>query len=168
MTEEHTASQQAVELLERHTSELRHADSRFYEERISHLQDTIASNDRRYTEVNIEREKALSIEKNSTAEALRLAREAQNVKDKQTEQLRDETLGKSGIYATNDGVNKMFKDFEKTITDELTKINNFISGQRGATGARGKMTATTIAAFTAAATLFGGVITALIMRAFGL
>src|ERR1035437_10966455 len=73
-----------------HNDEIRAIDDKFQAER-----------DRRYTEVNIEREKALKIKETADLAALTLARESQTYKEQQNDALRDKNLSESGIYATN-------------------------------------------------------------------
>jgi hypothetical protein len=88
-----------------HLAALREADLRFNEER-----------DRRLTEVNIEREKALKIKETADLAALGLAREIQNYKDEKANQLREQISSERGLYATN-------KDIEP--------LKTYISGQTG-------------------------------------
>lgn len=57
--------------------------------------------DRRYTEVNTEREKALKIEAAAKAEALELARDIQKYKDEKANELREQINSERGLYATN-------------------------------------------------------------------
>ena len=91
--------------LKEHLDALRIADHRFEEER-----------DRRYTEVNIEREKALKIKETADLAALQLAREIQSYKDEKANQLREQINSERGLYATN-------KDIEP--------VKAYISGQTG-------------------------------------
>lgn len=76
--------------LREHLEALRAADIRFNEER-----------DRRYAEVNIEREKALKIKETADLAALGLAREIQNYKDEKANELREQISSERGLYATN-------------------------------------------------------------------
>jgi len=76
--------------LKEHLEALRAADMRFNEER-----------DRRYAEVNIEREKALKIKETADLAALGLAREIQNYKDEKANELREQINSERGLYATN-------------------------------------------------------------------
>jgi hypothetical protein len=76
--------------LREHLAALRDADLRFNEER-----------DRRYAEVNIEREKALKIKETADLAALGLAREIQNYKDEKANELREQINSERGLYATN-------------------------------------------------------------------
>src|ERR1700684_1324704 len=72
-----------------HNEALRMADERFMAER-----------DRRYLEVNIEKEKALKIKETADLAALSLAREIQSYKDEKANQLREQIGGERGLYAT--------------------------------------------------------------------
>ena len=72
--------------------------------------------DRRYAEVNIEREKALKIKETADLAALQLAREIQSYKDEKANQLREQINSERGLYATN-------KDLEP--------LKAYISGQTG-------------------------------------
>jgi len=76
--------------LKEHLEALRAADMRFEEER-----------DRRYSEVNIEREKALKIKETADLAALQLAREIQTYKDEKANELREQISSERGLYATN-------------------------------------------------------------------
>jgi hypothetical protein len=91
--------------LKEHLEALRAADMRFEEER-----------DRRYTEVNIEREKALKIKETADLAALQLAREIQTYKDEKANELREQISSERGLYATN-------KDIEP--------IKSYVSSQTG-------------------------------------
>lgn len=113
-----------VDTLHSHFTVLREADTKFYEER-----------DRRYTSESELRAMALRIKETADAEALRLAREAQSLKDEQTDKLRDESLSRSGIYATNAGVQKAFQELEDRIQEVLKPLVNYVASQTGAQGA---------------------------------
>jgi hypothetical protein len=91
--------------LREHLEALRQADLDFAEER-----------DRRYAEVNIEREKALKIKETADLAALQLAREIQTYKDEKANELREQINSERGLYATN-------KDIEP--------LKAYISGQMG-------------------------------------
>jgi len=86
-----------------------------------------AERDRRYLEVNIEKEKALKIKETADRDALSLAREAQAYKDQQNDALRDKNLSESGVYATNSGVAQAIGKLEQ----KLDPIFEFISAQKG-------------------------------------
>ena len=91
--------------LQEHLAALRAADEKFQNER-----------DRRYTEVNIEREKALKIKETADLAALQLAREIQSYKDEKANELREQINSERGLYVTN-------RDIEP--------IKAFVSSQTG-------------------------------------
>lgn len=91
--------------LAEHWAALRQADERFYAER-----------DRRYAEVNVEREKALKIKEEADKAALGLAREIQTYKDEKANELREQINSERGLYVT------------KT---ELEPIKTYIASQTG-------------------------------------
>lgn len=86
--------------------------------------------DRRYAEVNVEKEKALKIKETADRDALDLARERQREKDAQSDALRDKTLSQSGIYATNTDLGKAIdalkKSQENAIHELVGKLQPFI------------------------------------------
>ena len=88
--------------------------------------------DRRYTSDAELRAIALKIKETADEKALTLAKEGQLYKDRQTDQLRDDTLGKSGIYATNASVASALKELEDTFFKALKPLTDFVSGQKGA------------------------------------
>ena len=115
-----------------HSEALRAADRRFNDER-----------DRRYTEVNIEKEKALKIKETADLAALSLARESQTYKEQQNDALRDKNLSESGVYATNASLSKVADDIRastdaaihdlatatsKSISDFMAELKPFMSG----------------------------------------
>lgn len=63
-----------------------------------------AERDRRYTEVNVERSRALSIKEVADLTALQLAREIQTYKDEKANELREQINSERGLYATKDDV----------------------------------------------------------------
>ena len=91
--------------LKEHLAALREADLRLNEER-----------DRRYAEVNIEREKALKIKETADLAALGLAREIQNYKDEKANELREQINSERGLYATN---------------KDIDPIKSYVSSQTG-------------------------------------
>ena len=84
--------------------------------------------DRRYTEVNIEKEKALKIKETADLAALQLARESQSLKELQNDALRDKTLSESGIYATNASVSSAISELKQS----LQPLIDFMSASKGA------------------------------------
>ena len=91
--------------LKEHLEALRAADMRFNEER-----------DRRYAEVNVEREKALKIKETADLAALQLAREIQTYKDEKANELREQINSERGLYATN---------------KDIDPIKSYVSSQTG-------------------------------------
>lgn len=94
------------------------AEERFADER-----------DRRYTEVNIEKEKALKIKETADLAALSLARESQTYKEQQNDALRDKNLQDSGVYAKNSDVAQMIGDLKKSLDPFL----DYVTAQQGST-----------------------------------
>ena len=86
-----------------------------------------AADDRRYAEVNVEKEKALLIKTTADDEAMRLARESQVYKDQQTDVMREKNLAASGVYATNTDLTTAVNKIEKA----LKPVFEFISSQQG-------------------------------------
>jgi len=107
-----------------HVALLRAADMRFENER-----------DRRYTEVNIEKEKALKIKETADLAALQLARESQSLKELQNDALRDKTLSESGVYATNAGVAQAISDLKTS----LQPLVDYVSAHKGAELTKGNL-----------------------------
>jgi len=108
----------AVSLRE-HLEALRLADEKLQAER-----------DRRYAEVNVEREKALKIKEEADRNALVLAREIQDFKDEKANNLRSQIEGERGSYVTQSEL----RSLEDKIATQLKTINEFISQNRGKTG----------------------------------
>ena len=121
-----------VETYAAHADALRADDCRFNDER-----------DRRYTEVNIEKEKALKIKETADLAALSLARESQVYKEQQNDVIRDKNLRDSGVYATNESLSKVADDIRastdaaihdlatatsKSIADFMSELKPFMSG----------------------------------------
>ena len=77
-----------LDTLQEHFKALDLANEKFFAER-----------DRRYSEVNIEREKALKIKEEADKAALGLAREIQSYKDEKANQLREQIASERGTYA---------------------------------------------------------------------
>jgi hypothetical protein len=104
-----------------HNEAMRVADHRFEDER-----------DRRYTEVNIEKEKALKIKETADLAALSLARESQTYKEQQNDALRDKNLAESGVYARASDVDKSIEKLANTFNAQfetlLTKLEPFMNG----------------------------------------
>lgn len=102
--------------LQEHLEALRIAGEKFQEER-----------DRRYSEVNIEREKALKIKETADLAALSLAREIQTYKDEKANELREQINSERGLYATKDDLSNAIREMRTIITPVL----DFVAGQQG-------------------------------------
>ncbi len=76
--------------------------------------------DRRYSEVNIEREKALKIKEEADKAALGLAREIQTYKDEKANELREQISSERGSYATKADLAAMARELQATITTSKT------------------------------------------------
>jgi hypothetical protein len=83
--------------------------------------------DRRYAEVNVEKEKALKIKETADLTALELARESQVYKDERNDAMREQNLKDNGIYATRDDLALL----EKKLVDTLQPLADYISTQKG-------------------------------------
>ncbi len=94
--------------LQEYLAAVRESDLRFEAER-----------DRRYTEVNLEREKALKIKETADLAALELAREIQTYKDEKANELRSQIERERGTYVTR---------------DQLKPLSDFVASQQGRQG----------------------------------
>ena len=86
-----------------------------------------AERDRRYSEVNVEREKALKIKETADLAALQLAREIQTYKDEKANQLREQINSERGQYATKADLSASMEKIEATIGPVL----NYVSRAQG-------------------------------------
>jgi hypothetical protein len=71
--------------------------------------------DRRYMEVNIEREKALKIKEEADKAALGLAREIQTYKDEKANQLREQINQERGHYASREDLQSAMREIDATL-----------------------------------------------------
>lgn len=105
-----------VDTLNFHYTSLRQADQRFLDER-----------DRRYAEVNTEREKALKIKETADLAALQLAREIQTYKDEKANELRSQIERERGAYVTQPEL----RGLEAKIAAEFKPIADYVTSQQG-------------------------------------
>jgi hypothetical protein len=110
--------QEMIPLVE-HLQLLREADAQFQAER-----------DRRYSEVAVEREKALAIKEKSDVTALDLARQIQTYKDEKANELREQINSERGLYATKDDLVNSIERIEATIKP----LNDYVTLQQGREG----------------------------------
>ncbi len=115
-----------------HLISLMKSDHRFYEER-----------DRRYAEVNVEREKALKIKEEADKVALDLARQIQAYKDEKANELREQINSERGLYATKDDLNLAIEKVQVAVKPLL----EYVTSQQGSPRA---ITAPMLLAFIAA------------------
>lgn len=106
-----TAPKWDIEALVTHYEALRQSDREFAAER-----------DRRYTEVNIEREKALKIKETADLAALSLAREIQTYKDEKANELREQINHERNLYASKDDLLNVVEKLEATIKPAMEFI----------------------------------------------
>lgn len=92
-----------MDTLQAHYAALRGADLRFEQER-----------DRRYSEVNTEREKALKIKETADLAALGLAREIQTYKDEKANELREQINAERNLYVTKDELGSAMRELSAT------------------------------------------------------
>jgi hypothetical protein len=77
------------------------------------LRDRLAAErDRRYAEVDLEREKALRIKEKADETALDLARDIQVYKDEKANELREQINRERGAYATKDDLRALSDKFD--------------------------------------------------------
>jgi hypothetical protein len=131
-----------------HLLALRNSDREFHEER-----------DRRYAEVNVEKEKALKIKETADLAALQLAREIQTYKDEKANELREQISSERGRYATKDD---LAAAMEK-VTAQLSPLIAYMTADRGRAHGIGQSLAMIVGAITTSsavaailALVFGG------------
>jgi vacuolar-type H+-ATPase subunit H len=83
--------------------------------------------DRRYAEVNIEREKALKIKETADLAALQLAREIQTYKDEKANELREQISRERGLYVSQGELKAAIGE----ITATLKPVVEYVASQQG-------------------------------------
>jgi hypothetical protein len=92
------------------------------------MQDKLdAMNDRRLTEVQVEREKALRIKERADDKALDLARQIQSYKDEKANELREQISSERGEFASTTALTAAMDKIEA----QLKPINDFIAQAQG-------------------------------------
>jgi hypothetical protein len=109
-----------------------------------------AERDRRYSEVNIEREKALKIKEEADKAALGLAREIQSYKDEKANQLREQITGERGSFASKEDLAAAMRE----ITALIAPLTAYVAAQ----GGQVKQSATSVANIVAAASVIYAVV----------
>ena len=87
----------------------------------------LTERDRRYSEVNIEREKALKIKEEADKAALGLAREIQSYKDEKANQLREQITSERGSFATKDDLQATMRE----IGAAIQPLTAYVAGMAG-------------------------------------
>lgn len=82
-----------------------------------------AERDRRYTELAIEREKALKIKETADLAALGLAREIQTYKDEKANELREQISRERVLYATREDLASLSREITALIKSLSEKID---------------------------------------------
>ena len=98
--------------------------------------------DRRYAEVNVEKEKALKIKETADLAALELARESQKYKEERNDAMREQNIGERGAYATKSDLASVMERFEKSLRPITEYINSQQGVVQGATESKASMYAT--------------------------
>jgi hypothetical protein len=99
-----------------------------------------AERDRRYTEVSIEREKALKIKEVADHSALELARQIQTYKDEKNNELQEQIASERHLYVTVSELGSQQKEISelggqlKEIEAQIQPISDYIAAQRGRFG----------------------------------
>ena len=122
---------------------LRRADEK-YERAKEKFED---ERDRRYSEVALEREKALKIKEEADKAALGLAREIQQYKDEKANELREQINSERGLYATKGDVTSAVEKVEASIKP----LAEYVTAQQG--GPRAITSGTLLTAIGAFATV---------------
>jgi hypothetical protein len=115
---QHLLKREGTITLQEHWEALEAANEKFAAER-----------DRRYSEVNIEREKALKIKEEADKAALGLAREIQSYKDEKANQLREQISAERGSYATKDDLSAAVRE----VTASIQPLTAYVANMAGQT-----------------------------------
>lgn len=89
--------------------------------------DFLAERDRRYTEVQVEKEKAVRIKDEADRAALQLSRDSQIYKDEKANELRSQIERERGNYALKTDLVATVEKIEAT----LKPVVDYVSGQQG-------------------------------------
>lgn len=138
-----------------YVSAQRTGDLRFNFERDRRYTEIKQADDRRLTEVAIEREKALKIKETADLAALSLAREIQTYKDEKANELRSQIERERGTYATKEDLAAAVRELNVM----LKPLTAFVDHERGGQDQR-SITAGQLALMMAVATV---VVTILIL-----
>ena len=109
-----------VDVYAAHNEAMRQSEEKFLLER-----------DRRYTEVNIEKEKALKIKETADLAALSLARDIQIYKDEKANELREQINRERGNYASQTDLRAATEKMEATLGPVLAYVATQQGGSKG-------------------------------------
>lgn len=91
--------------------------------------------DRRYTEIAIEREKALKIKDLADRDAMQLARDIQTYKDERDNRLREQINQERVGYATKSDLTSLAKELQATVKP----LVEFVARSRGGSAVYGQL-----------------------------
>jgi hypothetical protein len=120
----------AMITLHEHLKILRKADERFLDDTREINRRFEDERDRRYAEVNIEKEKALKIKETADLAALQLAREIQTYKDEKANELRSQIERERGTYVTQ----AELRGLEDKLVAMLKPVTEYVSLNQGKSG----------------------------------
>lgn len=112
-----------------HNEAMRMAGKELQDEKINHLAEVAALNDRRYTEGNELRAMALKIKETADRDAMELDRASQAYKAERYDVRSEQNLKEMSVYATRDDLAGAIQDIRKV----LQPLVDYVSGQQGAT-----------------------------------
>ena len=138
-----------LDTLQAHMSGLIDANERLNERLDAERDRFNTERDRRYSEVNIEREKALKIKEEADKAALGLAREIQTYKDEKANQLREQISGERGTYVTKDELASSMREMQVA----MAPLFAFVNRQGGAASGTDQVLSRAIMFITASAAM---------------
>lgn len=133
--------------LREHLEALRQADRRLEVER-----------DRRYSELAIEREKALKIKETADLAALDLARQIQTYKDEKANELREQINSERGLYLTREEYSAAHVALAEKMDQAVKPLAEFVQSQQGRQQGIGVIAATIVGSVTVIAAVVAIVI----------
>ena len=120
-----------LEALVEHNKIVREQDKEFLKLLVTKVDGIISEHDRRYAEVNVEKEKALKIKETADLAALELARESQKYKEERNDAQREQTLGERGAYVTRNDLVTAIEGITKELKPLFVFMNNHDGKDRG-------------------------------------
>ena len=136
-----------LDTLQAHMSGLIDANERLNERLDAERDRFNTERDRRYSEVNIEREKALKIKEEADKAALGLAREIQTYKDEKAN--REQISGERGTYVTKDELASSMREMQVA----MAPLFAFVNRQGGAASGTDQVLSRAIMFITASAAM---------------